>query len=148
MAPWVLNSIVGGADPVGRVIRVGNVPEAIDVYQKAIDQQTYKDQLDKLNEGLALAEMDQHGQRSEELDVEAVLAFAERVSLNASRMWLEANLEQRQRFQALLFPEGLRVENAEVRTPVSPSFFEDLGRFAPLEEGLVSPAGFEPALLP
>jgi hypothetical protein len=48
--------------------------------------------------------MEQHGQRSEELDVEAVLAFAERVSLNASRMWLEANLEQRQRFQSLLFP--------------------------------------------
>jgi hypothetical protein len=62
------------------------------IYQKLIDQQTYKNQLDKLNEGLALAEMEQHGQRSEELDVEAVLAFAERVSLNAARMWLESNL--------------------------------------------------------
>lgn len=118
------------------------------IYQKAIDQETYKDQLDKLNEGLTLAEVDQHGQRSEELDVEAVLAFAERVSLNASRMWLEANLEQRQRFQALLFPEGLQVENGEVRTPVSPSFYEDLGRFTPSDERLVSPAGFEPALPP
>jgi hypothetical protein len=77
-----------------------------------------------------------------------VLAFAERVSLNASRMWLEANLEQRQRFQALLFPEGLQIENGEVRTPVSPVFFENLGRFTPLDERLVSPTGFEPVLLP
>src|SRR5688572_30890709 len=45
----------------------------------------------KLSEGLALAEIEQHGQRFDELDVEAVLAFAERVSLNASRMWLEGN---------------------------------------------------------
>jgi hypothetical protein len=63
--------------------------------------------------------------------VEAVLAFAERVSLNASRMWLEANLEQRQRFQSLLFPEGLQVEKGEVRTTVSHSFFDELERFVP-----------------
>jgi site-specific DNA recombinase len=118
------------------------------IYQKAIDQQTYKDQQDKLNEALTLAEMDQHGHRSDELDVEAVLAFAERVSLNAARMWLESNLEQRQRFQSLLFPEGLQVEKGEVRTAVSHSFFNELERFVPLEERLVSPAGFEPASPP
>ncbi len=118
------------------------------IYQKAIDQETYKDQLDKLSEGLALAEMEQHGQRFDELDVEAVLAFAERVSLNASRMWLEGNLDQRQRFQALLFPKGVQIRNEEVRTPVSPSFFEDLGRFTPPQERLVSPTGFEPVLPP
>jgi hypothetical protein len=54
--------------------------------------------------------------------VEAVLAFAERVSLNASRMWLKANLEQRQRFQSLLFPESLQVERGEVRAAVVPHF--------------------------
>ncbi|HVG08202.1 MAG TPA: recombinase family protein [Thermoanaerobaculia bacterium] len=87
------------------------------VYEKAIDQQTYKDQLDKLNEGLALAELEQHGQRFEELDVEAVLAFAERVSLNASRMWLEANLDQRQRFQSLLFPEVCKSKKERFELP-------------------------------
>jgi site-specific DNA recombinase len=118
------------------------------VYQKAIDQQTYKDQLDKLNEGLALAEIEQHTQRYDELDVEAVLAFAERISLNASRMWLEANLDQRQRFQSLLFPVGLQIKNGAVRTAVSSSFYSDLMSFVPPDEPLVSPAGFEPALPP
>lgn len=62
-----------------------------------------------MNVAIALAEIDQHDQRSEELDIEAVLDFAEKVSLDAPRLWLEANLDQRQRFQALLFPDGLEV---------------------------------------
>ncbi|HBL30984.1 MAG TPA: hypothetical protein DD490_29475, partial [Acidobacteria bacterium] len=112
------------------------------VYQRAIDQETYQDQLAKLNEGMTLAELDQHGQRSEELDLEAVLAFAEKVALNAPRLWLEADLPQRQRFQTLLFPEGLHIHKGEVRTPATSSFFEDLHRFVPMEERMVSPAGF------
>lgn len=63
--------------------------------------------------------MEQHGQRTDELDIEAVLAYAKKVSLNAARMWLESNLEQCQRFQSLLFPEGLYIANGEVRTPIS-----------------------------
>jgi site-specific DNA recombinase len=118
------------------------------IYQKAIDQDTYQDQLAKLNESLVLAEMEQHGQRTDELDIEAVLAYTEKVSMSASRMWLESTLEQRQRFQSLLFPEGLHLVNGEVRTPISTSFYRDLESFVPLEERLVSPAGFEPALLP
>lgn len=118
------------------------------IYQRAIDQETYKAQLDKLNEGMTLAEMDQHEQRTEELDLEAVLDFAERVALNASRLWLEANLQQRQRLQSLLFPEGLQVRETEVRTPVTSSFFEELQRFTTPVERLVSPTGFEPVLPP
>jgi len=118
------------------------------VYQRAIDQDTYQDQLAKLNEGMTLAEMDQHGQRTEELDIEAVLAFAEKVALNAARLWLEADLSQRQRFQTLLFPEGLHIHKNEVRTPVTSSFFEELHRFTTPVEELVSPTGFEPVSPP
>lgn len=118
------------------------------VFQKVIDQQTYKEQLDKLSEGMALAEMDLHEQRTEELDLEAVLDFVERVALNASRLWLEADLQQRQRLQSLLFPEGLEVTGTEARAPVTSSFAEELPRFSTPIERLVSPAGFEPALPP
>jgi hypothetical protein len=56
-------------------------------------------------------------------------------------MWLEADLEQRQRLQALLFPAGLQLMNGEIRTPVSASFYNDLGSFLPSEERLVFPTG-------
>ncbi len=84
-----------------------------------------------------MAEIDQHDERRDELDIEAVLDFAERVSLNASRLWLEASLDQRQRFQAFLFPEGLKVQEGEIRTPVTASFYEELQHFTAPKERLV-----------
>jgi site-specific DNA recombinase len=114
------------------------------VFQKVIDEDTYKEQLAKLNEAMVMAEIDQHDQRTEELDIEAVLDFAERVSLNTSRLWLEANLEQRQRFQAFLFPEGLQVAEGEIRTPVTASFYEELHSFTTPEECMACLEGFEP----
>ncbi|HWM92949.1 MAG TPA: hypothetical protein VN493_19455 [Thermoanaerobaculia bacterium] len=107
------------------------------IFQKVIDEATYKDQLGKLNEAMALAEIDQHDHRSEELDIEAVLDFAEKVSLDAPRLWLEANLDQRQRFQTLLFPAGLEVRDGQVRTAVSSSFYEELQHFTAPGERLV-----------
>lgn len=114
------------------------------VFQKAIDEDTYREQLGRLNEAMALAEIDQHDQRTEELDIEAVLDFAERVSLNASRLWLEASLEQRQRFQSFLFPERLQVAEGEIRTPVTASFYEELHSFTDPEERMACLEGFEP----
>jgi hypothetical protein len=63
---------------------------------------------------MAMAEIDQHDHRSEELDIEAVLDFAEKVSLDAPRLWLEARLDQRQRLQPLLLPGGLEVRERRV----------------------------------
>lgn len=95
---------------------------------------------------MALAELDRNAKRKDELDIEAVLDFAERVAMNAARLCLEADLPQRQRFQSLLFPEGLKVTEGGFRTPVTCSFFQDLRRFVPLEERLVAHTGFEPVL--
>ena len=89
------------------------------VFQKAIDQTTYQQHLDRISEAMALAELDRNAKRKDELDIEAVLDFAERVALNAARLWLEADLPQRQRFQSLLFPEGLQVTEGGFRTPVT-----------------------------
>ncbi len=116
------------------------------VFQKAIDQATYQQHLDKISEGMALAELDRNAKRKDELDLEAVLDFAERVAMNATRLWLEADLHQRQRLQTLLFPEGLQVREGGFRTPVTCSFYEDLQHFVPLEERLVAHTGFEPVL--
>jgi hypothetical protein len=53
----------------------------------------------------------------------------------------KSGLDQRQRFQSLLFPEGLQVTKGEVRTPGTTSFYSELGLFAPPCGGLVSPKG-------
>jgi hypothetical protein len=51
---------------------------------------------------------DHHAEAVDELDVEGILAFAERILLRASDLWVQASLDDKQRLQQLFFPEGVR----------------------------------------
>jgi len=77
------------------------------VYRQVIDRATYQEQLDKLNEEITLAEMALNEATLTGLDVRAVLSFVENIVLNVARLWLEADIEQRQRLQRIVFPEGI-----------------------------------------
>jgi hypothetical protein len=61
----------------------------------------------RVQEELAIAELELHEARIDKLDVEGLLGFAEHLIGNAARAWMEANLEQRQQIQSAIFPEGL-----------------------------------------
>jgi hypothetical protein len=77
--------------------------------------------------------------------VEGILAFAERVLPRASDLWVQASLEQRQRFQQLFFPEGVAFDgNRFVRTGVTAPAFSYLREIETGNEGLVDLTGFEP----
>ena len=67
----------------------------------------YDRHAEKLREELTLARIDRHSGQLDELDVEGILAFAERVLPRAADLWVRASLEQRQRFQQLFFPDGI-----------------------------------------
>jgi len=77
------------------------------IYMRAINQETYQEQYDKLIEAKALAEVDLNGIHLDEFDVAAVLNFAEHMILNAAHSWSEFSLVQKQRFQKVLFPQGI-----------------------------------------
>ncbi len=53
----------------------------------AIDVSTCGRQRDKLREELTLAKIDHHAEAVDELDVEGILAFAERILPRASDLW-------------------------------------------------------------
>jgi site-specific DNA recombinase len=57
------------------------------LYSEAIDVTTYGRQRDKLREELTLAKIDHHAEAVDELDVEGILAFAERILARASDLW-------------------------------------------------------------
>jgi hypothetical protein len=80
-----------------------------------------------LREELTIAQMDRHSSDLEEMDVEGVLAFAERVLPRAADLWVQASLEQRQRFQQLFFPEGISFDgNGFVGTAITAPAFSYL----------------------
>jgi hypothetical protein len=46
----------------------------------------------------------------DELDVQGILAFAERILPRASDLWAQASLDYKQQLQQLFFPEGIAVD--------------------------------------
>ena len=62
------------------------------LYSEAIDLTTYGRQRDKLREELTFAKIDHHTDAVDELDVEGILAFAERILPRASDLWVQASL--------------------------------------------------------
>jgi hypothetical protein len=79
------------------------------LYERTIDIERYDRHRDKLSEELTLVQMG-HATELEELNVEGILAFAERVLPSASNLWVQTSLNQKQRLQRLFFPEGVRFD--------------------------------------
>src|SRR5919106_599481 len=74
-----------------------------------------------------LVQIDRHSTQLEELDVEGILAFAERVLPKSSDLWVHVSLDQRQRLQQLFFPEGVPFDGKRFsRTAVNAAAFSYL----------------------
>jgi site-specific DNA recombinase len=115
------------------------------LFERSIDIETYDRHGEKLREELTLARIDRHSGQLDELDVEGILAFAERVLPRAADLWVQASLEQRQRFQQLFFPQGISFDgNRFVRTAVTAPAFSYLREIETGKEGLVDLTGIEP----
>ena len=62
------------------------------LYAQTIDLTSYERQRDKLRGEVTLAQIDRHAEAVEEIDVEGILAFAERVLPRAADLWVQASL--------------------------------------------------------
>jgi site-specific DNA recombinase len=116
------------------------------LYSESIDFTSYGRQRDKLREEMTLAQIDRHTDAVDELDVQGILAFAERVLPSASDLWVQASLDQKQRLQQLFLPEGIAFDGNQFnRTATTAPFFKYLAPGERREESLVSPEGIEPS---
>jgi hypothetical protein len=111
------------------------------IYQRTIDQATYDRQRDKLREEMALAKIDLHDAQLDALDVEGILGFADHILTNAARLWLDASLDQRQRLQQVIFPEGLQFDGERFGTAVTSWAFKDFAALQPTGTDLASSRG-------
>jgi site-specific DNA recombinase len=115
------------------------------LFERSIDIDTYDRHAEKLREELTLVRIERHSGHLDELDVEGILAFAERVLPRASDLWVQASLEQRQRFQQLFFPEGIAFDGKSfVGTAVTAPAFSYLRKIGDGNENLVDQTGIEP----
>ena len=94
---------------------------------------------EKLREELTLARPDRHSGQLDELDVEGILAFAERILPRASDLWVQASLDYKQRLQELFFPEGIAYDgNRFNRTAATAPLFNYLAPGESADERVVS----------
>jgi hypothetical protein len=118
--------------------KLDRVDEAF-LFERSIDIETYDRHAEKLREELTLVRIERHSGQLEELDVEGILAFAERVLPRAADLWVQASLDQRQRFQQLFLPDGIAFDgNRFVRTGTTAPAFSYLRPIEAGNEGLVA----------
>ena len=89
--------------------------------------------------------MDRHSSQLEEMDVEGILAFAERVLPSASNLWVQSSLAQKQRLQQVFFPDGVRFDGKGlVGTGATLPVFNYLNPISGEKRDLVDQTGIEP----
>jgi hypothetical protein len=87
---------------------------------------------------VTLAKIDHHAEAVDELDVEGILAFAERILPRASDLWVQASLDYKQRLQQLFFPEGIAFDgNRFNRTAATAPLFNYLAPSGSADEKMV-----------
>jgi len=77
------------------------------VYKHQIDNATYQEQVEKLNQEITSADIEECDARIEEMDLQAAVTFAGFVLMNAARLWTESYLTQKQRLQQAIFLRGV-----------------------------------------
>jgi site-specific DNA recombinase len=109
-----------------------------------LTEATYKEAAAEVEAEIVVADIGLKEAQCEELDMEVVLNFAQDLLTNAGRLWLEFDLDRKQRLQKILFPEGLSFADGRFGTAATSFVFNDLTARFGQESGLVRPVGFEP----
>lgn len=124
--------------------RLDRLDEAF-LYDRSIDIDTYDRQHDRLREELTLAQMERHASELEEMDVEGILGFAERILPSASNLWVQSSIAQKQRLQQVFFPDGVRFDGKRlVGTGTTLPVFNYLNPISDRKKELVDLTGIEP----
>ena len=137
----------GRRDVERRVSALRGQLERVDsalVIERTIDGASYTNLRDRLREELALAELSLSDARTEQFDIEAVLAFAEHVMANTANLWMAASAADRRSLQAILFPEGLAWGGRGFGTVVPCRAFSYLRELSTDSSNLASPEGLTP----
>jgi site-specific DNA recombinase len=104
------------------------------VYRQTITREDYDQMRAPLNEDLAVAELNLGRARLDEVEVEKVLDFAENLLLNTAEAWRKCSLEQKQRLQQVLFPQGVEYADGLYRTQETSFLFKGLPNGTPITE--------------
>lgn len=114
------------------------------VYQRAIDEETYRTHHAKLSQDLAEARAALVEDADCPLDFDRLLDFAVRVAQQPGDLWRQAALPQKQRLQTILFPQGVTYSQESYRTAATCLLFSGLRHSKDAKARMVPASGLEP----
>ena len=88
-------------------------------------------------------EMKVNEARQDEIEIEELLDFSENLLLNAAGAWKQSGLEQKQRLQQVLFPQGVTYKDGVYRTTATSPMFSMLEEATVGKAELVALPGIE-----
>lgn len=104
--------------------------------------------LSQLENDIAILKIERLDLESNECDIETDLNFANQFLLNAWNLWKEANLEQKQRFQSIIFPNGIAWKDGNFGTPDLSLIYQFISHSAEEKSPQTASRGIEPLLPP
>ncbi len=114
----------------------------------AVDDETYRQHDEKLRKETAEAESQRIGIRSDEPDVEVVIAFAAEVMSDLAGYWNRAEPSAKTALQRVVYPGGLTFDGERLGTAVTSPVFSYLQGFTDQKNKLAALTGFEPVSPP
>jgi site-specific DNA recombinase len=97
------------------------------VYQQTISRADFQEMKGPLEKKIADARANLEEARSAEVEIGAVQSFAEDLLLNAASVWERCSLDQKQRLQRVLFPDGVEFSDGQYRTQETSFLLKSLG---------------------
>ncbi len=110
----------------------------------AIDGETYKEKTSEVSNEIMVKKIELNEVGIELGDIETCLNYCKFIMGNIADLWLNADLNLKQRFQTLVFPDKIYFEGETFRTTATASIFKQLQQKSLSEYCLASPSGFEP----
>jgi len=95
-----------------------------------VDQGTYAEHTTRLMAEIDEVRLELRAAEFENIELESVLTFAEKIMMRPARLWVESTLAQRQRLQKTLFPNGIVFDGEQFGTESTSLFFSLLTGFS------------------
>lgn len=108
------------------------------------DEVTYKQKAEEIRNEILIKEIERNEVKIDLNDIEACLNYCKYFLSNVADLWAAGDLDLKQRFQALIFPEKIYYEKGTFRTTATALIFKQLQDETSLNSCLVAPTGFEP----
>ncbi len=108
------------------------------------DEATYKERVEEVNNAIAVKKIELSEAQIELNDVEACLGYGKAVMGNVAKLWANADLNLKQRFQTFIFPEQIHWNGETFGTTATSILFKQLQLIPAQKSDLVALTGFEP----